>query len=183
MARPAKKPDQAAHVFAGDKGRLACLHCGANYTPAMPCDIDIVIAIWAAFDKKHRRCAKPDRERCGVCLEIGHATEQHVYRDYHAWLGGGDTGTSSRAIWHFMRGNPVPAEGGPPHDPSDFGRCHRLLAAFPEWRSRIREMKDLPGWAGIVGAWDELEVLYLEELPSGTAPKLYGRMKMLTRGR
>ena len=63
-----------------------------------------------------------------------------------------------------------------PHDPDDFGRCHRLLQAFPEWRSRLDEMRAHPGWGPLVDAWSELEALYAEEIQSGKAPKLYARM-------
>lgn len=54
--------------------------------------------------------------------------------------------------------------------------------AFTGWRNRIGEMRSVPGWAKLVDAWDELEALYLEEVPKGTgrAPKLYARMRELT---
>lgn len=105
-----------------------------------------------------------------------------------AWLNGADTGTSSLAIFAVCseRGGLAfghrGALGDPPWDPSDFGRCHRLLERFPAWRSRLSEVASrFPAWRRLVPAWDELEALYREEEPSGTAPKLYALLKKLTR--
>jgi hypothetical protein len=84
------------------------------------------------------------------------------------------------SIWLHMMGKPQRnGRAYEPLDPADFGRCQRLLKAFPEWRERIREMAVYPGWAGLVGAWDMLEALYAEERPKGAAPKLYARMQEL----
>jgi hypothetical protein len=97
------------------------------------------------------------------------------------WLVSGDVGISSKTIWTVMTGWPI--EGHQPRtpwDPDDFGRCHRLLETFPAWRSRMPEVADAhPEWADLVVAWDELTALYLEELPSGQAPRLYARMEAL----
>jgi hypothetical protein len=69
------------------------------------------------------------------------------------------------------RGNDVPL------DPDDFGRCFRLLEHFPAWRGRIAEVGGrFPEWKPIVDAWPELEALYREELPTGSAPKLYKQL-------
>jgi hypothetical protein len=103
------------------------------------------------------------------------------------WLAGGDTGTSSITIWSVMRNCSMPysrtgdrRRPSPPRDPDDFGRCHRLLETIPAWRSRMPEVADAhPEWADLVAAWDELTALYLEELPSGEAPRLYARMEAL----
>jgi hypothetical protein len=98
------------------------------------------------------------------------------------WLAGGDTGTSSITIWSVMRNCSMPRDRrpGPPWDPDDFGRCHRLLETFPAWRSRMPEVAAAhPEWSRLVAAWDELTALYLEELPSGEAPRLYARMEAL----
>ncbi len=98
------------------------------------------------------------------------------------WIAGHDTGVSSKTIWSHMMGARVERApwGTCPLDPSDFGRCHRLLLLVPEWRPRLPEMaKYSKWWAGLVAAWDELDALYLEELPSGVCPKLYDRMKAI----
>jgi hypothetical protein len=104
-----------------------------------------------------------------------------------AWLASDDTGLSSRAM--AARLAPLIGErvllGRPtdhPHDPDDFGRCLGLLEAAPALREHLPLMADVsPEWACLVGAWDELEALYREERPSGKAPRLFERMKALTR--
>lgn len=98
------------------------------------------------------------------------------------WLAGGDTGISSITIWHVMTGRPIPggqwARPDIPHDPADFGRCHRLLAEFPEWRERMPEVAAMyPEWSGLVERWDDVTALYTEELPSGRAPKCWALMR------
>jgi hypothetical protein len=109
------------------------------------------------------------------------------------WLASDETGLSSREMARrlaplaFGSGAVrVPGESsifrGPnyPHDPSDLGRCVSLLDAAPELREHLPSMADVcPEWAALVGAWDELEALYREELPSGRAPKCYARMRQL----
>ena len=104
----------------------------------------------------------------------------------YRWLAGGDTGISSRTIWHvMMRQDWDDQTWGPdvPHDPSDFGRCVRLLEEFPAWRARMGEVcAAYPKWSGLVEAWDDLEGLYNEELPTGRAPKLWARMQALADG-
>ena len=99
------------------------------------------------------------------------------------WLMGPDKGTSSLAIFAAMTGTDTPdgfSSPGIPHDPSDFGRCHRLLQHFPEWRRRMPDVaRRFPGWAPLVAVWDELTALYEEELPTGAFPKLYARLREL----
>lgn len=103
-----------------------------------------------------------------------------------AWLGAGDTGLSSETMClYFISGRaPERLHGfrriSYPLDPSDFGRCVRLLAAVPEWRARLPELAALsPEWDGLVANWDRLEALYWEELPAKTAPRLYAAMHEL----
>ncbi len=55
------------------------------------------------------------------------------------WIVSSDTGLSSRHIWAVMMGVPIERKSHP-SDPSDLGRCLRLLAAVPQWRPRIGEM-------------------------------------------
>lgn len=35
---------------------LECLNCGMTYTPALPCPMDIFVAITETFSKKHEGC-------------------------------------------------------------------------------------------------------------------------------
>ena len=99
--------------------------------------------------------------------------------DAIAWLSNGDTGISSKTIWSALTGNLI-ERTGIPHDPSDFGRCYRLLKVMPAWRARLHEVAaKFPEWEKLIDAWDELTALYEEELPTGRAPRLYSRMKEL----
>jgi hypothetical protein len=90
------------------------------------------------------------------------------------WALHGDTGTSSKAIAGVMTGK-LPKDGYCyPHDGGDFGRCIGLLAAVPEWRSRLSEMRAVgPEWAAIVDHWEELEALFRKD----GGDRLYRRMK------
>jgi hypothetical protein len=104
---------------------------------------------------------------------------------YDAWLLSGDTGMSSKAIFHFMR---LGAKGGwTPSDPSDLGRCLRLLERFPEWRERMPEMANCsPKWARMMPYWDVLEASLLREVggihTDGSAPETFQMMKAIERG-
>lgn len=104
------------------------------------------------------------------------------------WLFGFDVGASSKAIWRTMIG----AEGRPdaywpdtaayPRDPSDFGRCWRLLARFPEWRERLGEMRKYgPVWSALVSEWDAIEAVYVEEMDGKRAPHTYALMQDVIR--
>lgn len=96
------------------------------------------------------------------------------------WLQGPDTGISSKCIWHVMMGTVDPRDTCHPWDPDDFGRCYRLLEAFPKWRARLHEVSArFPRWTALVREWDALTQLWEEESPSGRCPKLYRRMKEL----
>jgi hypothetical protein len=101
------------------------------------------------------------------------------------WLRGTDTGMSSLTLFCVLAEGDVLGEARSrmrfapsiPYDPDDFGRCHRLLEAVPEWRARLHEVAAKhPKWAKLVEAWPELTALYLEETPTGEAPRLYQRM-------
>jgi hypothetical protein len=95
------------------------------------------------------------------------------------WLEGVDTGISSETIWRTLTGE-TPSDTDVPCDPSDFGRCYRLLKIMPEWRPRLREVaRKYRDWRPFVRHWDELTALYEAEDPTGTYPKLYERMQKL----
>ena len=145
------------------------------------------IAAWLPLpaDKAARLLKAADI--CQMCGESGtkmgkypHATPQG---DPVAWLAGGDTGISSKTIWFVMMGRENTERywrASPPSDPSDFGRCYRLLQVMPSWRVRLPDVAAKhPAWSGLVEHWDELTALYEEELPKRSAPKLYARMKQL----
>jgi hypothetical protein len=91
---------------------------------------------------------------------------------------GHGTGLSSRQIVATMHG--VAGQGHHPADPSDLGRCIRLLEIMPEWKPRMKEMGLVSlEWRVLAEHWDELEALYNEEFATGRAPKTYDRMREL----
>lgn len=94
-----------------------------------------------------------------------------------AWWHGTDTGKSSQTIMSVMSSH-VPTDffglGSVPLDPDDFGRCHRLLERYPEFRPRLLEVASkFPEWTRLVERWDEITTLYIAELPDGKAPNTY----------
>lgn len=105
---------------------------------------------------------------------------------YNEWLYGGDTGMSSKAIFYFMTAG---TKGGwTPCDPSDLGRCLRLLERFPEWRERMPEMANCsPKWAEMIPHWGLLEATLLSEVGGlrtrGTATKTYRMMQAIQQGK
>lgn len=130
--------------------------------------------------------AKLGKALCPMCggkqVLVGPLPKPTEEGDPIAWVTNGDTGISSMAIWAVMMGRPAERRhfGNTPSDPSDFGRCYRLLKVMPSWRARLPEVAaKFPTWAPLVEAWDELTALYEEELPKGRAPKLYARMQEL----
>ncbi len=111
-----------------------------------------------------------------------------VNKDYVKWLVGSDVGVSSRTIMEVMLGMADPKHEdawrkySTPSDPADFGRCHRLLERFPEFKPRLASVvKIFPKWGPLVREWDKLTVIYLKELknPDGMAPVLYAKMQVL----
>jgi len=83
------------------------------------------------------------------------------------WLGGDDTGLSSKAIALSALGEmPNGAVHKYPHDGSDYGRCHRLLQAAPEAKAGLEKLaKDGgPYWAALAARWDEIQAAYLRDL-------------------
>lgn len=117
------------------------------------------------------------------------ATEKEIMRA-NIWITGDDTGISSKVIWAVMMGVPV-TNKSTPSDPSDFGRCYRLLKLIPEWENRLEELKKINYeyyslndntkheklWSKFVDNYKEMCKLYEEEFPTGTAPKLYKFMR------
>ena len=100
------------------------------------------------------------------------------------WIIGDHTGTSSKTMWAVLMGadleTPDRFRFSPPHDPSDFRRCHLLLEAVPEWRERLPEVAAaFPIWGPLVREWDKLTALYLRDREKDGSPELYRLMKKL----
>lgn len=135
-------------------------------------------AIADGFAKEHASC-EPDPQ---VPIRE-EARRKEAALSPETWITGPDTGVSSMTIWSVMTGQPMPDRScGPnvPHDPDDFGRCYRLLQAFPSWRERLPEVAArYPKWGPMVREWDRMTALYEEELATGAPPKLYDLMHQL----
>lgn len=163
------------HVTFGQDS-LRCLRCGAEYKIPMPSPIWAFTALGRGFGEEHADCEEGDGGQA-----------RFSYADAEEWLNSWDTGISSLTIFQVMTGRQVLVgrlrHPDTPKDPADFGRCHRLLKVVPEWRERLGEVAEQhPEWAPLVERWSELEALYVEELPSGEAPKLYALMRELLGG-
>jgi hypothetical protein len=106
--------------------------------------------------------------------------------EYLAWFAGTDIGISSKVIWLTMMGMPMQLLGwprpSPPQDPSDFGRCYRLLNRFPEWRQRLPEVAEkYPAWRPMIREWEKLTEMYEHalEVQAQKAPEMYDLMQEL----
>lgn len=99
------------------------------------------------------------------------------------WIVGDDTGDSSKAIWAHMMGFKSRNGWDHPWDPSDLGRCLRLLEIAPEWKPRLPEMATRSKqWALLVAHWDEIAAMMLDEVgmnweKAQSAPRTYKLMK------
>jgi len=94
------------------------------------------------------------------------------------WIASGDVGASSRTMWNCLIGN-KDFVINTPFDPSDFGRCYRLLEFVPEWKSEIYKLKSLSkNWSVLVDNWDELTRMY----ESKSGGDMYKFMKELFEG-
>jgi hypothetical protein len=108
------------------------------------------------------------------------------------WIVGEDTGISSRAIWAVMMGvHQNCHDRSTPSDPSDFGRCYRLLKLIPELEDSLERMRVIDYdctingvlyptvWSSFVDNYWKMKRLYLREHVTGSAPELYKFMKSL----
>lgn len=111
------------------------------------------------------------------------------------WIISDDIGISSKVIFAVMMGiNPENIrDKSTPCDPSDFGRCYRLLKLIPDWQNRIDELRKVDYgyysmndnshysnlWGKFVDNYKKMCELYEEELPTGKAPKLYEFMQSI----
>lgn len=165
------KAKPATHLTLGFNS-LRCLNCGTQQELQMPMSIRVMHAMSVDFEEQHRRCTPS---------EAGAARMRYATPD--EWIRSWDTGVSSIAIYKVMHGHHfgLPPSNDPPRDPADFGRCYRLLRAFPGWRARIGEMRTIAGWESLVDAWGALETMYEEELQfgKGSAPRLYAELERL----
>lgn len=103
------------------------------------------------------------------------------YRELVAWFAGNDTGLSSEHMAAVAAG--VPGNGNHPHDPSDLGRCIRLVQRVPWIRSAFPEIAaSSAAWKKVIDHWDELYSLYSDECAGRDyfyAPRTCSRMRAL----
>lgn len=151
---------------------LRCQRCGKVEPMPLPMPVDGFTPWCEYIGAVHKGC--PDTGR----LDMPAASVRE-------WIDGPDTGISSKAIYRHMMGlhEDNMWGAGHPTDPSDFGRCYRLLKLEPSWRARIREMaKYGPEWAALTEAWDELTSMYERRTSAGTTGQpgmLYTSMSWL----
>ena len=167
MTATRKKKGKIPDWLVMGDGCVRCLRCGKREMIPVPMPAD-AFGPWAEYaGSLHAHCKDVGR------VDVPAATIEE-------WRNGPDTGTSSKAIYQHMSGRRWGTGMDYPYDPSDFGRCYRLLLIAPEWRGRIKEMAHYgPEWAALSGAWDELTALWEEESKGTMAPKLYDRMREL----
>ena len=112
------------------------------------------------------------------------------------WLAAGEQGMSSQAIFWTVNAHlkfpdgKRPEETAYPHDPSDLGRCRKLLEEVRSvWERFAPVMGTVAGpvWAALVEHWGALCATMDEEAPEwrdgkGTAPETYGLMQEISAG-
>jgi hypothetical protein len=149
---------------------VTCLKCQHWWRAELP--VECAIQVWAAAVKTLRcpKCGAGPRKigfgRSNVpepapCLDDISDQERR-----HRWLDLGDNGISSETIAAVMCGAPFDhRRHGHPHDGDDFGRCHRLLCLYPQWRERLDLMRGVsPAWDALVSRWTEIEAAYKADL-------------------
>jgi hypothetical protein len=137
-------------VSGGKAGEIGhCTRCGDGLDLGGPQLLDVAVAAMKAFVKAHSHCH-----------DTGRKEEQPVIPT--DWARGRDTGISSGTIYSVITGNPSPCRShGIPHDPSDFGRCYRLLELFPAWKHRLGAVAAAyPAWKPFVREWYKLTEMY-----------------------
>lgn len=112
--------------------------------------------------------------------------DEDIQRKTLRWLADGETGESSETMAYWLAFNIKRGWGVcHPHDPADFDRCLKLLAAVPELRPDLPRMRELgPAWSALVSRWIEIETCFLSEAGLGwanaaRAPKTFVLMRSI----
>lgn len=165
-------------------GHPFCTHCGQTYLVNLPAPIPVVTGAWNGFIKVHANCKK-------TWTEPVPDLTQDIPTRVLWWYENGERGVSAETLlanFITVQGNLAAmkikkrprSEWGHPHDPSDFGRCHKLLEALPELREHLDQMKDVSRvWSNLVDNWDKLTAMLQEQLTTGKRNGMYEFMKEL----
>ncbi len=165
-----------------DRMRVTCQACKtvSNVEIVVECPVSV-----AAASMEAARCPKCGSNKLGLGGNFGGAPPLTASEGERAdwWKCNGEHGTSSISIFYAFTGDMLESENHDiPHDPDDFRRCKQLLDLMPEWRSRLNGLMGLGRyWLPFIEAWNAMEKLYIEELPTGRAPKLYALMQGLVK--
>ena len=144
MSMTSKTPWVVAAGAAGESAH--CERCGEGLTLGTQ-RVEIMLAAWKAFINIH-----------SGCRETGRKEPELTLRD---WPKSRDIGVSSATIYAVFTNLAIYPDHDIPHDPSDFGRCYRLLTLAPQWEARLREVADaFPAWVLFVREWPRLKDLY-----------------------
>ena len=104
---------------------------------------------------------------------ISEIERKRIYADgkmsFIAWFGSDDTGASSKWLASVLNGN-TPPRVAYPYDPSDFGRCYRMLNCVDGAKELFAVKKELIAskskvWGNYLDNWNDLETLWEQESP------------------
>lgn len=164
-------------------GNLFCFHCGESQQLPLPMPVALSVEWMKGFARIHKSCQKIWTEPVN---EVDKKTET---QNAEWWAINGEHGMSSQTIFNHLSKtlgirpleNRYPCT---PSDPDDFKRCYKLIQAVPQWRSRLKELKEIsPVWSNLVDNWDKLELMMIEALELWKnrkgATKMYEYMKEL----
>lgn len=162
------------------KQRVTCLDCKVVFDADIVTDAPIAVA---TASLQAIRCPKCGGGKCGFGGSHEGAPPLSAPIAVRAawWRERGDVGTSSQTIWAVFAAG-MPPRHGPdvPQDPDDFSRCKALLDLIPEWRADIKKVAtQYPWYKPFTDRWDEIERLYIAELPTGKCSKTYALMQVL----
>jgi len=132
----------------------------SDQVPGLPAEARLMNCVIAAANSI---CAEFAREPVTASQGMG----------LTAWLASDDVGESSRFMASVLSGA-FKANFAIPYDPSDFGRCVRMIEVVPELKGRIHLMCEHgPMWTAVADNWERWSVM-LEY----SRKELYEEMKL-----
>jgi hypothetical protein len=135
-------------------GNLFCFNCGDSYNMNLPQPVNMASLMMKEFAKNHKGCLKTWSEP--VADQTTTIQERMIF-----WLGSGERGMGSEAMFEKISGYKLKGYTYHPCDPDDFKRCYKLLKIIPEWKSELHKLKELsPVWEKLVDNWDKLTEYY-----------------------